>query len=329
MSIKEVRANALSKYKSHKFNSWIISIICGLFLAALTLFGLISEALIILLIPFVILPFLFSCALSHTALSEKDELTAGNMFGFYRLFFKSPFTSSFSAIRSFFKSILFELVLGFISTGIIFGVFSAVFKDNFLVPLNELIVSVSDMSITSESYTAILDKNGGLVGHFMDLTNAVNFLIFAFAFIFFILKEEITIYIRVVIKNVPLAHQISRNAIRENYKPFMKTLLALNWPLFVILLFGMIGGCFLSILVFHNYSICGAVGLATGIGLSSTFLPFYFSNMEAIFESLSIDISKATTKYLERVFGVKAEESIVNQETIDGRKKDSDNPESK
>ena len=327
MSLRDVRQNALSKYKAHKFNSWIISIICGLFLGALALLGLLSEALIILLIPFLILPFLFACVLSHASLAEKDELTASNLFGFYRLFYRPPFFNSFSAIRSFFKALLAEIVLGFVATGIIYAMFAQ--SASFVVSLNQIIESVSDMSITTEQYQAALDANGGELGHFMDLTNAVNFLIFALAFVFFILKEEITIYIRVITKNVPLAHQIARESIKANAKKFNLAFLGLNWPLFVILVAGMVGGCVLSILVFKNYSICGAVGLAMGVAVSSVFLPFYFSNMEAIFEYLSIDISGATQKYIERVFGIPPEESGNNTETVNGVKKDSDNSESK
>lgn len=325
MSVRDVRRAALSKYKAHKFNSWIISVICGLFLGALTLLGLISEAVIIILVPFLILPFLFSCALSHASLGEKDELTASNMFGFYRLFYRPPFFSSFSAIRSFFKALLTELVFGFVATGIIYAIFNSR-SETFILTLNQVIESISDMSITTEQYQAALEANGGELGHFMDLTNAVNFLIFAFAFIFFILKEEITIYIRVVTKNMPLAHRIARFAISENYKKYLKMYWALNWPLFLIIIAGMVGGCVLSILAFNNYAICGTVGLAMGIALSSTFLPFYFSNMEATFEDLTIDISSASQKYVERIFG--AEPVNNNPEVVDGTKKDSDDSES-
>lgn len=328
MSVRDVRKAALSKYRAHRFNSWIISVICGLFLGALTLLGLVSEALILILIPFLILPFLFACVLSHTALGEKDELTARNLFGFYRLFYRPPFFSSFSAIRSFFKSILVELVLGFVATGIIYAIFNSM-TQTFIITLNQVIESISDMSITAEQYQAALDANGGELGHFMDLTNAVNFLIFAFAFIFFILKEEITIYMRVVMKNMPLAHRISRFAISENYKKYLKLFLALNWPLFIIILSGMAGGCVLSILVFKNYAICGAVGLSMGLALSSIYLPFYFSNMEAIFEDLTIDISSASSKYLERIFGTQVINEENSQETVNGVKKDSDDTESK
>lgn len=326
MSVSEVRQAALTKYKAHKFNSWIISIICGLFIGALCLLGLVSELLIVLVIPFVILPFLFACVLSHASLAEKDELTAGNLFGFYRLFYRPPFFSSFSAIRSFFKALLAEILFGLAATGIIYAIYST--SESFVVSLNQLIEMVSDMSITTEQYQNLLEANGGELGHFMDLTNSVNFLIFSFAFIFFILKEEITIYIRVVTKNIPLAHQIARNSIKDNSKKFHTAYFALNWPLFVVLIVGMIGGCILSILAFNNYSICGAVGLAMGIALSSVFLPFYFANMESIFEYLAIDISSTTQKYIERVFGIVPEDSST-QETVNGTKKDSDDTESK
>ena len=328
MSLRDVRGNALSKYRAHRFNSWIISIICGLFIGALTLLGLVSEALIIILIPFLILPFLFSCACSHAALSEKDELTASTIFGFYRLFYRPPFFNSFSAIRSFLKSILVELVLGFVSTGIIFAIFSSR-SGTFTQTLNQMIESISDMSVTEESFQVALDANGRELGNFVDLTNAINFLIFAFAFIFFILKEEITIYIRIVTKNMPLTHQIARASIRENRKKYYLVFVGMNWPLFAIIIAGMVGGCILSIMVFRNYGICGAVGLSMGIAVSSIFLPFYFSNMEAIFEYLTIDISGSTEQYLQKVFGTNPESSNSGQENANGVKKDSDDTESK
>lgn len=322
-----MRTRAFEKYKAHKLNSWIIAIICGLFIGALTLLGLISEALIILLIPFLILPFFFACVFSHAALGEKDELTAGNLFGYYRLFFRPPFFSSFSAIRSFLKSILVEIVLGFVATGIIYAIYAQ--SETFIVTLNQVIESISDMSITVEQYQAALDANGGELGHFMDLTNAFTFLIFAGSFIFFILKEEVTIYIRVVTKNIPLAHQIARASIKANAKKFNLAFLALNWPLFLITLAGMGGGITLSILAFNNYAACGAIGLAMGIALSSLYLPFYFANMESIFEGLAIDISGASQEYVQRVFGIEPQQNETpTQDSVDGVKKDSDESES-
>ena len=128
---------------------------------------------------------------------------------------------------------------------------------------------------------------------------------------------------------MPLTHQIARASIRENRKKYYLVFVGMNWPLFAIIIAGMVGGCILSIMVFRNYGICGAVGLSMGIAVSSIFLPFYFSNMEAIFEYLTIDISGSTEQYLQKVFGTNPESSNSGQENANGVKKDSDDTESK
>ena len=323
--VKEVRQKALEKYKSHILNSWIISIICGLFIAALVLVGILSEALTIILVPFLILPFFFACAVSHVSLREKDELTGGNLFAFYRLFFRPPFFSSFSAIKSFLKAFLVALVISFVSTGICYFVFSQ--SGSFQPSLNQLIESVSNMTITDEQYQLLLEANDNELANFFNLTDAITFMAYAFGFIFFILREEITIYIRLSIKNIPLAGAISRASIKSNSGKFNKLYFALNWPLLLIMLVGMVGGTILSILVFHNYSISGVIGLSVGLALSSTFLPFYFANMEAIFEELAIDIASFSEQYLKDVFN-KQYGFDPDKEQVEGTKKDSDKSES-
>ena len=54
-----------------------------------------------------------------------------------------------------------------------------------------------------------------------------------------------------------------------------------------------------------------------------------FPEIKETIEDLSIDISGATTNYIERVFGVTPEKPINSEESVDGRKKDSDDSESK
>ena len=329
MKISELRAKSFEKYKKHRINSWILSLICGLFIAAIALICIVSQALVIIFIPIVILPFFFACVLSHAALSQQDELSWRNLFGFYRLFFRPPFYSSFSAIKSALKALLAEFILGFIAAGIIYAVYSR--SETFIVTINQVFEAFSDMSITNEQLQALLEANNNEFGNFLDLTNSVSFLLFAFSFIFFILREEITIYVRATVKNIPLANQIARASIKANAKNFNKYYFALNWPLLVIFIAGMVGGCFLSIYAFNSYALCGAIGLSLSLALSSLFLPFYFSNQETIFEQLAIDINSISEEYVKGVFekyGVKVEITEHNtNEEVKGVKKDSDDTE--
>ena len=62
------------------------------------------------------------------------------------------------------------------------------------------------------------------------------------------------------------------------------------------------------------------------MALSSAFLPFFFANNEAIFESLSLDINSIGEDYIKEVFqkyGVELTE-VKKDEVVDGNKKDPD-----
>ena len=325
MTIKELRTKSFEIYKSHKMNSWIISVICGLFIAALLLTGILSELVYLIILPLVALPFFFACYFSHLGLSRRDELNASTLFRGYALFFRYPYRSSFSAIRSFFKTLLVELAVSGAVLGICYAVYSQ--SETFSVTVNQIVEQLGNYTITAESLQELLDVNDYEVSHYVNITNAITFLIGALAFIVFITRESITIYTRLNIRNVALAHQIARAAVKVNYKKFNKYYFALNWPLIVILLFGMVGGCLLSVFAFDNYAIAGVIGLVMGVALSSAYLPFYFANNEAIFDALSIDIASIGEDYIQQVFkkyGVELEEAPKKEE-VEGNKKDPDN----
>ena len=330
MKINEIRKNALSRYKKHRGNSWVLALICGLFLGALCLICMISELFVLLLIPFLILPFFFACAVNHIGLNENNELSFSSLFSYFILFFRNPFYSNFSAVKSFLKGLLVELVIGFISTGIIYAVYAQ--SETFIITMNQIIEQLKDMSITYEQFQTYMEANNNELANFINLTNAVNFLTFAYGFIFFVLREEVTIHFRIKARRVPLAGQIARATIRANAKSFNKYYFALNWPILVLILVGMAGGCILSILVFTNYVICGVIGLAMGLAVSSFYLPFYFANQEAIFDQLQIDITGVSQEYIQEVFaryGVKVDiEEHDTEEEVEGTKKDSDESES-
>ena len=324
MNISETRKKALGIYRKHRLNSWVLSIICGLFIAALLLIGILSELFYLLIIPFVVFPFFFACFFAHLGLSQKDELTARTLFGGYGLFFRPPYRSSFSAIKSFLKTLLVELAVSGAVLGICYAIYSQ--SETFSVTINEIIEQVSNGTITNESLNALLEANDNEVNNYINITNAISFLLGALAFIIFVTRESITIYTRLNIRNVPLAHQIARAAIRVNYKQFNKAYFALNWPLLLILLSGMVGGCILSVYAFDNYSIAGVLGLVIAIALSSAYLPFFFANNEAIFEGLSLDIESIGEDYVKDVFkkyGVDLEEVKKNEE-VNADKKDPD-----
>lgn len=328
MTIKDTRKKAFDIYKSHVVNSWILSLICALFIAALCLVGIVSEILLIIIIPFLALPFFFSCIVSHLGLSAVDELSGKNLFRYFAVYFRPPFNSSFSVIVSFLKTLLVQLVIGGIVIGTCYAVFTA--SPTFIETFNKIVDMVRSGTVTSESLNAALDANGGELNRFIYLSSGISNCISAFAFIYFISKEAITIYTRLKVRDIPLGHQIAKATIRLNYSKYTLGYLALNWPLLVILIVGMSLGMVLSIFAFHNYMICGPVGISTGIALSSLYLPFYFANLEALNDYLAIDIASLSEEYVKGIFE-KYGIHFKAEEVVEGTKKEEkeENPEEK
>lgn len=320
MTLKETRSKAFEIYKKHRMNSWILSIICCLFISAVLLFGILSEIFYIILVPFVILPFLFACFVSHVGLSRKDELSARELFGYYGLYYNTPFFRSFSIIRSLLKALLVELIVSGVVLGVCFAIYSR--SETFTVTINEILEQWTNNAITNESLQQLLDANDSEVGNYINLTTSISFLFGAFAFILFSLRESITIYIRLNIRNIPLAHQIARTAIKGNSKKFNKLFFGLNWPFLLIVIAGMVGGVILSIKVFNTYINSGVIALSVSVMLSSTFLPFFFANNEATFDALAMDISKVGEDYMQKVFTQL--EADNKKEEVEANKKDPD-----
>ncbi len=323
MTIREVRHNAFERYKKHAVNSWILAIICGLFIAALLLAGMLSEIFLLIIVPFIALPFLFACIVSHFGLQARDELSGKGLFKLYGLYFQQPFFHSFGVLRSFFKAILIELVTSIIVSGICYTIYSN--SPTFIDSINEFITLFRTNGLTTENMQALLEANDGELSNFVNLTNGISFLIASLAFIVFISREAITIYTRLSLRNIPLANQIARATLKVNYKHFNMAFFALNWPLFILIIVGMLVGMLISIFGLNNYIIAPSVGLSVGVALSTLYLPFYFANLEAIFDYLAIDIETLNDEYVKEVFmkyGVNIE---VKEEKIEENKNDPSN----
>ena len=106
MTLKQARNKALEKYHSHKLNSWILGLTCGLFSSAIVALNFIFPYLSILLVPTVVFPFTFACFLSNESYNSGVDLTIGSFFRYFTLYYRSPFNTSFNTIRNFFKSLL-------------------------------------------------------------------------------------------------------------------------------------------------------------------------------------------------------------------------------
>ncbi|MCR5184763.1 MAG: hypothetical protein K6C32_01605 [Bacilli bacterium] len=326
MSIKETRQLAFSIYRKHKLNSWILAIICALFIAALMLVGTVSELAQMLLILLVALPFFFSCILCHVSLNERDILNGKMLFNGVKLYYSPTYMSSFGVFRSFFKALLVELILSiFIGLGV-YAFFSQ--SSTFMPSMKAFIKEMLNVAYMDASYEdnikAILEANNNELNLYISIVTLLSNITFSFAFIFFISKEAITIFSRLKMFSAPFSSHVARYSLSLYKKKYMKAFLALNWPIFILLLLGMILGGLISIFLLGNFAISHVIALSVGIIFTLFYLPFYWSNLEAIDQYLALDLKKATDEYLKNFLN---KFGINPNEEVEGIKKEDDNNE--
>ena len=93
------------------------------------------------------------------------------------------------------------------------------------------------------------------------------------------------------------------DVMRRNRFKMSGDYLALNWPLYILLLGGFGLGSYFGYLLGENINIIYSdvittmvsSGLVGGAILSSFFLPFYFSNQEALFDKYAPEFEKSVT----------------------------------
>lgn len=322
MTMRECKDLSHQIYSSHRVNSWIIGIICGLFISAIVLLGLLFSGLELLFVPFLMLPFFFACMVSHYDLSREDYLTGKKLFRFFRLFFSINFYSSFGILRSFFKALLIELIVSVLGFGVTFLIFSKT-SSTFNETIKTLFELIQNNELTTKAFNDLLAVNNDELYHFFYINTLLSSCAFSLAFTFFISKEALSVYLRLSFNQSPMTNGISRIAMKKIKKPYLKAFLYCNWTLFVLMLLGMVSGSFFAIYFLKDYSVSSTVAVSFGLAFTSLFLPFYFSNMEAIYKTISIDIRSASEEYVKTVFGKYGMKIDVDtHEVVDGEKKD-------
>lgn len=295
MTVKELRRNAINKYKSHKLESWLLGLFAGLFCAAIVLINLLVPWLTFITVPLLILPFIFGCTVIHEALKEGMELTFTNFFKYIMVFFRSPFNHSYNLISSFLKSLLIFLLSELIAVNIAYGVFSHQYGELFVNAINEL-DSLIEANAEIEVILSAFEANDNLLINYFLAALEPSLLISIFCFIFFLGKESVSIYLRIIMSksNPSFIRSVYRRGIRDHFSEFYKAYIGLNWPLYVLLAIGFVGGA-----LFVDFTKLGAMngvtlGVVFGFVLSGFFYPFYFANNVSLYESFEPYFKQST-----------------------------------
>lgn len=286
MTVKQARHIALAKYKKHKLTSWIIGVAFSLFSAAVISLNFLVTGISMITIPLLVLPFFFACVVLDTGYQEGLDLTFPNFLRSFALYFRRPFNGSFSVIRSFLKSLLVFVGALIVSSFVWELIYEAKFGDEFIAQVNALAESLYSMEADIERfYSILLEDDAMLMNFYMSVIEGPMYLSIFF-FVYLTAKESVSIFLRLKMpkSNSSMVKTIYNRAIQKNRKEFYKLFWGLNWPYYLLLLLGFVGGGLF--ITFTEWDPFRSITLSTMIGffLAGFFLPFFISNNCTIHE---------------------------------------------
>ena len=302
MARSKLKQLALENYKNAPLASWILGITTGVLIAAIIAIDFIVPSFVIFSFPLLILPILFSSTFQHVLLHEKRPLTVKSAFRGFGLYFRSGFNGTFS----FFKSLLFGVIVFLSVEMIISTITSTVLQHNnpdFIDYLNTFYAMLEDGSFTMVDFNNVLTMNHYVLLNYLCIVIFPSLYLAIIFFIYKITRSAITIYFRFNVRNLNnrFVSYVYRDVARRNFWKMIGSYFSLHWPLFILLILGLgggtVGGYFLQQDLFFVL-VCGLVG---GAIMVTFYLPFYYSNQEALFDYYGNEFQKGVVNITNRL----------------------------
>lgn len=312
---KELKNKAKLIHKQSMSKSLMTGFSFGAVAVLILLFSLIHPALELVLIPFVLIPIYYAMTLIHLSFSYENNLNLSSIFQYFKMYFKRPNFGVFNIISNLIRSIGVGL-LGSVVFGIVaIIVTSSIYGDAFYNVIQTLMEA--SMSAQEVDLVVLLGDNYKILYLYEIISTLPATVLSNAAFIYFINRSSLGIYLRLSYpKSDPnFLRQTFAYASKKYSKELRKDYWSLNWPFYLLLIIGMALGAFLGIYLYSNIELASALSLVGGALFVTPFLPFYFSNKEALYSkyeqnfiNCSIEVTNAVIKNLQSRIELNEEE---------------------
>ena len=290
VSRSKLKTSALNHYRVSRSAAWVLGLTTGILIAAILAIDLVVPGLVILTFPFIILPLIFSATMQHLMIHHGANITLTGSFRSFFLYFRQAFFGSFNYLFSLLKSVIIfisvELIVSFLAS-FLFQTFSK----EFVEAINYMYAAVETNEVTIETLEQILAMHNGILSIYFAIVIVPAFFIAVLFLIYFISRFSVSIYMRFRAKaiNSRFVRFVYGDVVRRKRGEMLFDYLSLNWPLFILLIFGFAGGSVLGFYWQHDFTTMLACGMILGALLSSFFLPFYFPNQEALYDKYEVE----------------------------------------
>lgn len=286
MPKSSLRRDALNNYKNAPISSWILGLVTGVLITAILAFDLLVPALSLLTFPFIILPIIFTASLQHILLKNKEtQITVRTSIRGFGLYYSHQFRGCFSVISSLIGSVVvflvFEMTISFISSYVFMS-----FNPDFMNSVDGLYELFSDSAVSFDAINNALHANNNFLFNYLTISTIPALFIAIIYYVYCLSRNSMVLYYSTSAKtiNMRFSRLVHLNVLRGQRMKLMREYLSLNWPLYVLLLLGLVGGGLFAYFIKEDFIAMITYPILFGSALSIFFLPFYFSNQEALFE---------------------------------------------
>lgn len=295
--------DSLSRFNNNAFSYIAVGAMCGLFLILAALLSLIDELLLIVAVPILMLPVIFSCHIACYYLKAGQPVTLSAISRYFFGFFRPQFRGSFRGIRSFLSSLLFYLGGLMIAYVVLYFAYSQVYGALFKDSLTNLVKEYSSSNMTYEDLINALQDNNNLLLTFIIYVTSLPLPVAIIRFIYAISLASISIYYRN--NSVGSTPSLISLAINNTFAFFRHKIrrdwLSLNWPLLALSLLGSVVGGLLAFFFINDASYISVFVSLGSVALLGFFLPIYFSNMESLYDRYADAFKEGNKRAIEAI----------------------------
>ena len=323
MTNKEIKDICRENYRKNGSIAYLIFFFLALLAGSIMAAGSLFVDLLILIVPFIALPILFSAYTSILLLREQKLLTFTGFLNCFTSYFKEKFRSTFQVIRSALFTLLVYIVISLIFS---LSVNLSLYYNNWNNYADVIQEIAAVITKSEEAVKAIIKEHQQLFDTVAIITFVPTLFIGSIAFIYLIDHHSISLFHRLQTPQMPgkVNLMIQRSVVRDNKSEFYKLYIKLNWPFYLLFTLVFAGTTVGAYFIKANYHFMYVFALTISLFVTFGLLgPSHLAANETIYIALKDKYNQTSTQLLDSV--ISDLENYINQyKSIEETKKDSD-----
>ena len=280
-------------YKKCPSIFWEVSIFALIIAIGLIALETVVPGLFVLTISVIFFPVLFATYMTLYSIKFGGTVTVKSTIAISTSYFKRNSFGCFRVLRCALKALLVYVIAFFVLYMVLEPIFGNIYGNAFTDSYNHLLglYEAGDL----EAAVSYLSENNP-ASLYLSSTRSLAGTCAVISFIFGIAFNSVNVYL---CANIPgataqFSTAVFNRFLKTKIGEYRKDFWSLNWPLFVLLIAGMVGGYLLVTGIDMPFAYALPISTMMGLFLMIPFAPFFIAGMESLFAKYNGDLKQAS-----------------------------------